>query len=80
MASSTPQTRSHEYAYIEALEPAGRVIADRPWRFVPLRDFEIGRPGAQLIDPGTDEQPLLAVLFTRSDSELDRLRAGEAMD
>jgi nitroreductase len=46
---------------------------------VPLRDFEVGLPGAQLIDLGIDEQPLLAVLFSRSDRPLDRLRAGEAM-
>jgi nitroreductase len=46
---------------------------------VPLRDFEVGAPGSQLIDPGIDEQPLLAVIFTRADQASDRLQAGEAM-
>jgi hypothetical protein len=46
---------------------------------IPLRDFEAGVPGAQLVDPGIDEQPLIAVVFTTSDRASDRLRAGEAM-
>jgi nitroreductase len=46
---------------------------------VPLRDFEPGVPGAQLVEPGIDERPLLAVVFTTSDGASDRLRAGEAM-
>jgi nitroreductase len=46
---------------------------------IPLRDFEAGVPGAQLIDAGIDEQPLLAVIFTRSDTASARLEAGEAM-
>lgn len=45
---------------------------------IPLRDFEIGMSGAQLIDRGVDEHPLLAVIFTPSDSEEQQLRAGEA--
>jgi nitroreductase len=46
---------------------------------VPLRDFEVGVPGAQLVGPGIDEQPLLAVVFTNSDGASHRLQAGEAM-
>lgn len=46
---------------------------------IPLRDFEAGIPGGQLITPDIDERPLIAVIFTDNDSELDRLRAGQAM-
>lgn len=46
---------------------------------IPLRDFEAGIPGAQLITPDIDERPLIAVIFTESDDELQRLRAGQAM-
>lgn len=46
---------------------------------IPLRDFEAGIPGAQLITPDIDERPLIAIIFTDGDDELDRLRAGEAM-
>jgi nitroreductase len=46
---------------------------------VPLRDFEVGVPGAQLIEAVIDERPLLAVVFTNSDGAPDRLQAGEAM-
>lgn len=46
---------------------------------VPVRDFEVGVPGAQLIEPGTDERPVLAVVFSTTDGTLERLLAGEAM-
>lgn len=46
---------------------------------VPLRDFEVGIPGSQLIDPGIDEKPSLAVVFTDEDKAINRLQAGEAM-
>ena len=46
---------------------------------VPLRDFEVGVPGAQLIEPGIDERPLLAVVFTSSNGASELLQAGEAM-
>jgi nitroreductase len=46
---------------------------------VPLRDFEVGVPGSQLVDARTDEQPQLAVVFTLANSGLDQLIAGEAM-
>lgn len=48
---------------------------------IPLRDFEAGIPGAQLITAGIDEHPLIAVILTDTDtdSDLERLRAGQAM-
>jgi nitroreductase len=46
---------------------------------IPLRDFEAGIPGGQLITPGIDEKPLIAVILTDADSDLERLRAGQAM-
>jgi nitroreductase len=46
---------------------------------VPLRDFEIGVSGRLLIERDVDEQPLIAVLLTDSDTALEQLRAGEAM-
>lgn len=46
---------------------------------IPLRDFEAGIPGSQLITSGLDEHPLIAVVFTNTDDDLDRLRAGQAM-
>jgi nitroreductase len=46
---------------------------------IPVRDFEVGVPGAQLIEPGIDEHPRLVVVFTNADTASDRLQAGEAM-
>jgi nitroreductase len=46
---------------------------------IPLRDFELGIPGTQLIHTGADERPLIAVIFTEADSPLERLRAGQSM-
>ena len=46
---------------------------------IALRDFELGIPGTQLISTGTDERPLIGVIFTESDSSLERLRAGQSM-
>ena len=46
---------------------------------VPLRDFEVGVSGAQLIAQDVDEHPLIAVVFTRNDGAVAQLRAGEAM-
>ncbi len=46
---------------------------------IPLRDFEVGVRGSQLITPGVDEHPLIAVIFTQDDNELERLRAGQSM-
>ncbi len=57
-----------------------RVDAQHPRRTdVPLRDFEVGLTGRQLIDQDVDEKPLLAVLFAREDSAAEQLAAGEAM-
>jgi nitroreductase len=46
---------------------------------IPLRDFELGIPGTQLINAGSDERPLISVIFTESDTSLERLRAGQSM-
>ena len=47
---------------------------------LPVRDFEAGVPGGQLIStPGVDERPLIAVIFTDADRAIDRLDAGRAM-
>jgi nitroreductase len=46
---------------------------------VPLRDFEVGVTGRQLIARDVDEQPLIAVIFTDSDIAADHLRSGRAM-
>lgn len=46
---------------------------------IPLRDFEVGISGGQLIERDVDERPLIAVIMTRSDTTLDHLHAGEAM-
>ena len=47
---------------------------------LPVRDFEAGVPGGQLISaPGVDERPLVAVIFTDADRATDRLGAGRAM-
>ncbi|MDP9092648.1 MAG: nitroreductase [Actinomycetota bacterium] len=46
---------------------------------IPLRDFELGIPGTQLISTGIDERPLIAVIFTDGDNPVERLRAGGSM-
>jgi nitroreductase len=46
---------------------------------VPLRDFEIGVTGRQLIERDVDERPLIAVVLTESDTPIDHLRSGQAM-
>jgi nitroreductase len=45
---------------------------------VPVRDFEVGRTGAQQIPAGVDEQPAWLVVFTTADDAAARLLAGEA--
>ncbi|MGI8666609.1 MAG: Acg family FMN-binding oxidoreductase [Jatrophihabitans sp.] len=57
------------------------MVGDGPPRHtdVPLRDFELGVSGRELIARDVDEQPSIAVLLTDSDSPLDQLLAGEAM-
>lgn len=57
-----------------------QVLAGEPRHTdIPLRDFEIGIPGAQLITSGVDERPLIAVILTEGDSESARLMAGRSM-
>jgi nitroreductase len=46
---------------------------------IPLRDFELGIPGTQLISASIDETPLICVILTDSDGPLDRVRAGGSM-
>ncbi|MBI3688719.1 MAG: nitroreductase family protein [Actinobacteria bacterium] len=46
---------------------------------VPVRDFEVSRPGQLPVTGTVDEEPAWCVLFTDSDTRLDHLRAGEAM-
>lgn len=46
---------------------------------VPLRDFEVGVTGGQLIKHDVDEHPLIVVVFTHADGSYEHLRAGMAM-
>jgi nitroreductase len=46
---------------------------------IPLRDFEVGVSGRQLIEHNVDEHPLIAVVFTQTGEAQDHLRAGMAM-
>jgi nitroreductase len=46
---------------------------------VPLRDFEMGMTGRQLIARDVDEKPLIAVVLTDFDNGADHLAAGQAM-
>lgn len=56
------------------------VPADHPRRAdVPLRDFEVGLTGRQMIERDVDEKPLIAVVLTDFDNAVDHLRAGQAM-
>jgi nitroreductase len=46
---------------------------------VPLRDFEVGASGRELIAQDVDEHPLIAVILTDADSAAQQLQAGESM-
>ena len=46
---------------------------------VPVRDFEVGVSGRQLIERDIDERPLIGVVFTDSDMPVDQLRSGGGM-
>lgn len=62
------------------VEAIPHVPADQPRHTdVPLRDFEVGVTGRQFIARDVDEQPLIAVVFTDSDTAADHLRSGRAM-
>ncbi len=53
---------------------------DEPRRTdIPLRDFEEGVTGQQLIERDVDEKPLIAVTLTEFDNPADHLAAGHAM-
>jgi hypothetical protein len=56
------------------------VSADHPRPTdVPVRDFEVGVSGRQLIARDIDERPLIGVVFTDSDMPIDQLRSGGGM-
>ncbi|MFL6161715.1 MAG: Acg family FMN-binding oxidoreductase [Jatrophihabitantaceae bacterium] len=56
------------------------VEAGHPRRIdVPLRDFEIGVSGRELIAQDVDEHPLIAVLLSEAETPEQHLAAGEAM-
>lgn len=62
------------------LEVVPKVEAGHPRRSnVPLRDFEVGVSGRELIAQDVDERPLIAVILSESDTPAHQLRAGEAM-
>jgi nitroreductase len=62
------------------LDAVPHVPPDQPRRTdVPLRDFELGLSGRQIIERDVDERPLIAVVFTHFDAPLDHLRAGQSM-
>lgn len=46
---------------------------------IPLRDFEVGVTGRQMIERDVDEHPLIAVVFTPAGGARDHLLAGAAM-
>jgi len=56
------------------------VPADQPRHTdVPLRDFEVGVAGRQLIERDVDEHPLIAVILTETDTAAAHLRTGQSM-
>jgi nitroreductase len=62
------------------LEAIPHVAAGSPRHTdVPLRDFEVGVTGRQLIERDVDERPVIAVVLTQSDTAVDHLRSGQAM-
>jgi nitroreductase len=62
------------------LDAVPHVPADQPRRTdVPLRDFEVGVTGQQLIERDVDERPLIAVILTDFDGPRDHVWAGHAM-
>jgi nitroreductase len=46
---------------------------------VPLRDFELGMSGRQLVERDVDEHPVIAVVMTDFDNPTDHLWAGHSM-
>jgi hypothetical protein len=62
------------------LESVPHVPTGHPRRTdVPVRDFEVGVSGRQLIEVDVDERPLIAVVVATSDAPDAHLRSGETM-
>jgi len=62
------------------LDAIPHVSVDHPRHTdVPVRDFEVGVSGRQLIARDIDERPLIGVVFTDSDMPIDQLRSGGGM-
>ena len=62
------------------LDAVPHVPADAQRRTdVPLRDFEVGMPGRQMIELDVDEPALIGVVLTDADGPHDHLWAGHAM-
>lgn len=62
------------------LDAVPHVPADQPRRTdVPLRDFEVGVTGQQLIERDVDERPLIGVILTDFDGPREHVWAGHAM-
>ena len=62
------------------LDAVPHVPADAQRRSdVPLRDFEVGMPGRQMIELDVDEPALIGVVLTDADGAHDHLWAGHAM-
>jgi len=62
------------------LDAIPHVSSDHPRHTdVPVRDFEVGISGRQLIERDVDERPLIGVVFTDSDLPIDQLQSGGGM-
>jgi nitroreductase len=62
------------------LDAVPHVADDHPRHTdVPVRDFEVGMSGRQLIERDIDERPLIGVVFTDSDMPIDQFRSGGGM-
>jgi nitroreductase len=62
------------------LDVVPHVPSDHPRRTdVPLRDFELGMSGRQMVERDVDERPLIGVVLTDFDNAADHLAAGHSM-
>lgn len=62
------------------LDAVPHVPADTPRHTdVPMRDFELGVSGRQLIEADVDERPVIAVALTHGDAAADHLLTGHSM-
>jgi nitroreductase len=75
--SRPPGSTARDGVAAAAFGPAGQPVPGR----LPQRDFDLGRNCGQLPAPGPDEPvpAATAVLVTAGDSQLDWLRAGQAL-